>query len=84
MQFRWLSSFTIIGAILFFIGFYGMAHGPSFQYDKGVQAGSDEGVYYLVVGALMVLNGFFQLPLSPEEKKEQEKSLGRQSIVNKT
>ncbi len=78
-----LSSFTVIGAILIFIGFYGMAHGPNFQYDLGVRADSLEGVYYLVVGALMILNGYFSLPLTAEEQKEQEKSLGRQTIANK-
>jgi hypothetical protein len=52
MQLPRLSSFTVIGVILILIGIYGLAHGPSFQYDLGVQADRHEGVYYLLVGAL--------------------------------
>jgi sulfite exporter TauE/SafE len=74
-----LSSFTVIGAILIFIGVYGIAHGSHFQYDLGVQADSSEGFYYLVVGALMILNGYFWLPLLPEEKKEPEKKVSAAS-----
>jgi sulfite exporter TauE/SafE len=69
MQLPRLSSFTVIGVILILIGIYGLAHGPSFQYDLGVQADRHEGVYYLLVGALMIVNGFFWLPAVVEEKK---------------
>ena len=83
MQLPRLSSFTVIGAILIFIGIYGTCHGPSFQYDLGVQADHFEGLYYLLVGALMIVNGFFWLPASPEEQKEQQKASGRPPLTNK-
>jgi sulfite exporter TauE/SafE len=83
MQLPRLSSFTVIGAILIFIGIYGMASGPTFQYDLGVQADNKEGYYYLAVGVLMIVNGFFWLPASPEEKKEQQSSYKGASVANK-
>ena len=69
-----LSSFTIIGAILIVIGVYGLSHGSSFQYDLGVKADPNEGFYYLAIGILMIVNGFFSLPATPEESKEQQKA----------
>jgi sulfite exporter TauE/SafE len=83
MQLPRLSSFTIIGAILIFIGIFGLVQGPTFQYDLGVKADHSEGFYYLLIGALMIINGFFWLPASPEEKKEQQKTNGRPPITNK-
>jgi sulfite exporter TauE/SafE len=72
-----LSSFTVIGGILIIIGVYGLIQGPNFQYDLGVHADHYEGLYYLLIGVLMIVNGFFWLPASPEEKKEQQKANNR-------
>jgi len=83
MQLPRLSSFTIIGAILIFIGIYGMVHGPSFQYDLGVQSDRFEGFYYLAVGALMILNSFFWLPAAPEENKDLLQTKTKASIADK-
>jgi uncharacterized membrane protein len=76
-----LSSFTIIGLILILIGIYGLAHGPSFQYDLGVQAESGEGYYYLIVGIVMIVNGFFALPPTKEELQEQAKTAKKKAVL---
>jgi hypothetical protein len=53
---RW-NSFTIIGLILLAIGIYGAIKGPSFEFDAGLPSEPREGLYYIVVGALMIVNG---------------------------
>jgi len=67
MRSRWLSTFTIIGALLIVLGLVGLILGPRFIYDPGQIANGKEPWYYLAIGALMVVNGFFT-PL-PERKE---------------
>ena len=54
---RWLSTFTIIGAILIVLGVVGLVMGPRFVYDPGQPVTGKEAWCYLIIGALMVLNG---------------------------
>ena len=54
---RWLSTFTVIGAILIVLGIVGLILGPRFVYDPGQPVTGKEAWCYLVIGALMVLNG---------------------------
>ncbi len=74
---RW-NSFTIIGAILLVIGIYGKIKGSGFEFDAGVPAEPLEAVYYVVVGALFMVNGYiFGKPLvaqNPETPGNTEES----------
>lgn len=54
---RWLSTFTVIGAALIVLGIIGLVMGPRFVYDPGQPVTGKEAWCYLVIGALMVLNG---------------------------
>lgn len=54
---RWLSTFTVIGAVLIVLGIVGLVLGPKFIYDPGQPVTGKEGLCYLAVGVLMVLNG---------------------------
>ena len=54
---RWLSTFTVIGAVLIVLGIAGLILGPRFVYDPGQPVTGKEAWCYLVIGALMVLNG---------------------------
>lgn len=54
---RWLSTFTVIGAILIVLGIVGLILGPRFVYDPGQPVTGKEAWCYLVIGVLMVLNG---------------------------
>lgn len=54
-----LSSFTIIGILLLLIGIYGRIRGASFSFDPGMPAEPGEAYYYMLVGVLMIVNGFF-------------------------
>ena len=54
---RWLSTFTVIGAILIVLGIVGLILGPRFVYDPGQPVTGKEAWCYLIIGALMVLNG---------------------------
>lgn len=54
---RWLSTFTVIGAVLIVLGIVGLVLGPKFVYDPGQPVTGKEGWCYLAIGALMVLNG---------------------------
>lgn len=54
---RWLSTFTVIGAVLIVLGIVGLVLGPKFIYDPGQPVTGKEGLCYLAVGVLMVING---------------------------
>ncbi len=54
---RWLSTFTVIGAILIVLGIVGLILGPRFVYDPGQPVTGKEAWCYLVIGVLMVMNG---------------------------
>ncbi len=72
---RWLSTFTVIGAVLIVLGIVGLVLGPRFVYDPGQPVTGKEAWCYLVIGALMVLNGLLtpapveNKPSSTERKK---------------
>ena len=65
---RWLSTFTVIGAILIGLGIVGLILGSRFVYDPGQPVTGKEAWCYLVIGALMVLNGL--MTPAPAENKE--------------
>ncbi len=64
---RWLSTFTVIGAVLILLGIAGLILGPRFVYDPGQPVTGKEAWCYLVIGALMVLNGL--LTPAPADSK---------------
>ena len=59
---RWLSTFTVIGAILIVLGIVGLILGPHFVYDPGQPVTGKEAWCYLVIGVLMVMNGIMTPP----------------------
>jgi hypothetical protein len=63
---RWLSTFTVIGAVLIVLGIVGLILGPRFVYDPGQPVTGKEAWCYLAIGALMVLNGL--MTPSPADK----------------
>ena len=63
---RWLSTFTVIGAILIVLGIVGLILGPRFVYDPGQPVTGKEAWCYLAAGVLMVMNGI--LTPAAEEK----------------
>ena len=65
---RWLSTFTVIGAVLIVLGVVGLVMGPRFVYDPGQPVTGKEAWCYLVIGALMVLNGL--MTPAPADSKE--------------
>ncbi len=86
---RWLSTFTVIGAVLIVLGIVGLVMGPHFVYDPGQPVTGKEAWCYLVIGALMVLNGLMT-PAPAEDKQtpsaERKKPghLGVQAAANGT
>ena len=64
---RWVSTFTVIGAILIALGVVGLVLGPHFVYDPGQPVMGKEAWCYLAIGVLMVVNGLLTPP-QPEEK----------------
>ncbi len=70
---RWLSTFTVIGAILIVLGIVGLILGPRFVYDPGQPVTGKEAWCYLAIGVLMILNGI--LTPAAEEKKAADNKL---------
>jgi uncharacterized membrane protein len=70
MRSRWLSTFSILGFLLVILGVVGIVLGPKFVFDPGQIPDGHEAWYYIVVGALMLLNGFVSPALTVEEKKD--------------
>ena len=61
MRSRWLSTFTIIGVLLIGLGVVALVvtnSGHKFVFDPGQTETGQEPIYYIVVGVLMVINGF--------------------------
>jgi hypothetical protein len=67
---HWLSTFTVLGGILLILGVIGLIVGPKFVFDPGQIPDGKEAWYYILVGALMVLNGVSSPALTHEEKLE--------------
>ena len=65
---RWVSTFTVIGAILIVLGIVGLVVGPRFVYDPGQPVMGKEAWCYLAVGILMVVNGLLTPPPQPEDR----------------
>ena len=81
---RWLSTFTVIGAILIVLGIVGLILGPRFVYDPGQPVTGKEAWCYLVIGVLMVLNGVLT-PVAEQSAKDKEtRSSVRPSVVSTT
>ncbi len=80
---RWLSTFTVIGAVLIVLGIVGLVLGPKFIYDPGQPITGQEGWCYLAVGALMVLNGVMTPAPTPEQVKAAAKSRETASTAKK-
>ncbi len=76
---RWLSTFTVIGAILIVLGIVGLVLGPRFVYDPGQPVTGKEAWCYLAIGALMVMNGILT-PVAEEKPKETPKAAARPAI----
>ena len=74
---RWLSTFTVIGAVLIVLGIVGLVLGPKFIYDPGQPVTGKEGLCYLAVGVLMVINGV----MTPAPIAEKAPAKGR-SVVS--
>ncbi len=73
MRSRWLSTFTLLGALLIVLGIVGKIVGSRFVFDPGQMPDGNEAWYYIAVGALMMLNGLVNPALTPEEEREQRK-----------
>lgn len=67
MRSRWLSTFTLLGALLIALGVIGKVLGPRFIFDPGQIADGNEAWYYITVGALMVVNGMLSPALPADE-----------------
>ena len=75
---QWLSTFTVIGAILIVLGIVGLILGPRFIYDPGQPVTGKEAWCYLAIGVLMVLNGVFTP--AAEEKPAENKLAGKTPV----
>lgn len=70
MRSRWLSTFSLIGFVLIALGIVGLVMGSRFVFDPGQVRDGYEPFYYLVVGALMIINGIFTPPPSEDETND--------------
>ena len=71
---RWLSTFTVIGALLIVLGLAGLFLGTKFVYDPGQVSDGHEPWYYILVGVLMIVNGIFSPAPEPAEKTDDAKA----------
>ena len=81
MKSRWLSTFTLIGLLLLVLGAAGLIlqhSGTGFVFDPGQPPAADgqdrTALYYLVIGALMVLNGLVVPAPTPGEVAEKRRA----------
>lgn len=70
MRSRWLSTFSLLGMLLIVLGIVGKIIGPRFIYDPGQIPDGHEAWYYLIVGALMLINGLVSPALTAQEKRD--------------
>jgi hypothetical protein len=71
MRSRWLSTFTVIGAVLIFLGVVGLVN-HHFVFDPGQAPDGHEPWYYLFLGALMIVNGVFTPPTPSDDKQDED------------
>ena len=71
MRSRLLSTFSLIGFVLIALGIVGLAMGSRFVFDPGQTRDGYEPIYYLIVGALMIVNGIFT-PVNANEQSSQD------------
>lgn len=69
MRSRLLSTFTLLGVLLIVLGIIGKALGPRFIFDPGQIGDGNEAWYYMIVGALMVLNGLLAPALPADDRR---------------
>ena len=79
MRSRWLSTFTLLGLLLVALGVVGKVLGPRFVFDPGQIADGNEAWYYIIVGALMVLNGLVT-PALPADERGAETRTSKSSV----
>ena len=79
MRSRWLSTFSLLGMLLIVLGIVGKIIGPRFIYDPGQIPDGHEAWYYLIVGALMLINGLVSPALTAQEKGTPHARLPRAS-----
>jgi hypothetical protein len=84
MRSRWLSTFTIIGAVLIALGIVGLAMGQRFVFDPGQIPDGHEPWYYIIVGALMIVNGIFTPVTSGDASDDGSAKSGRASSGSKS
>ncbi len=77
---RWLSTFTVIGAILIVLGIVGLVLGPRFVYDPGQPVTGKEAWCYLVIGVLMVMNGVLTPAVEDKEASKSTATVSRPSV----
>ena len=78
-----LSSFTVIGIVLLLIGIYGRIRGAAFSFDPGTPAEPGEAYYYMLVGVLMIVNGFFAMKPLPAPSPEKDETAREEAPAKK-
>lgn len=78
-----LSSFTIIGVVLLVIGIYGRVRGAAFSFDPGTPTEHGEAYYYMLVGVLMIVNGFFVMKPLPVESGQKNDTSNAEAQATK-
>ena len=73
MRSRWLSTFTVIGVVLIALGVIGLVS-RNFVFDPGQVPDGHEPWYYMIVGALMIVNGIFTPPTGIDDKQDEDAS----------
>lgn len=75
MRSRWLSTFTVIGVLLIGLGIVALVakhSGHRFVFDPGQTETGNEPIFYIVVGALMVLNGVVTPAPDPDDEDDDD------------
>lgn len=80
MRTRWLSTFSVIGVVLIGLGIVGLVS-HHFVFDPGQSPDRNEPWYYIVVGALMIVNGIFTPPNPADDKDDDTSTKGVKSSV---
>lgn len=76
-----LNSFSIIGVILVAVAIYALVRGSGFEFDPGVPSEKGEPIFYLIVGALMLINGFVLPPPATDDENSEHSSSGDRTVL---